>query len=380
MAYTAAYNPTLRQVKGSELTWAENDNNWTDLTTELSNIALEFGSISLTLVSLDSRVSSLEVNQVIIPDGTVDDQRLVWDSGTNSWQAQTILPVISGSTETLRTSASAPNTRMDGSGLQEGDVYYNTLTDLTATYTGGAWVTIGADKANISGDPNQDFAAKQISANNVNSTYASFLETTINRLTMTDKLSLGDMFLLGPSGGGLSVFVDGDSTSSVDFENNGDLTMHNNAAVQGDLSVQGELVVQGVNVLQALVPSELTQAQAEDDTSTVFGQVSGQRLAQAVAVSFTDQEQQIGVGQTWQNVSGLRVVNVSYQNTTGKPIQAHIEGSTAGLVQVSINNSTWITVCLLGAPGSFRTAASIIVPNSYYYRATSTPERWTELR
>ena len=32
-------------------------------------------------------------------------------------------------------------------------------------------------------------------------------------------------------------------------------------------------------------PPELTQVQVEDDTSTVFGQVSGQRLAQAVAAS-----------------------------------------------------------------------------------------------
>ncbi|MDA9272043.1 hypothetical protein N9Q05_01500 [bacterium] len=33
------------------------------------------------------------------------------------------------------------------------------------------------------------------------------------------------------------------------------------------------------------LPPDLTQAQAEDDTSTVFGQVSGERLAQAVAAS-----------------------------------------------------------------------------------------------
>ena len=32
-------------------------------------------------------------------------------------------------------------------------------------------------------------------------------------------------------------------------------------------------------------PPELTQVQVEDDTSTVFGQVSGQRLAQAVAIN-----------------------------------------------------------------------------------------------
>lgn len=104
MAYTVSYSPTLRQVKGSELTWVEHDNNWNDLTTELSNIALEFGTISLTLVSLDSRVSSLEVNQVVIPDGTINNQQLVWDAGTNSWKAVSInssLPTGTRDTEAL---------------------------------------------------------------------------------------------------------------------------------------------------------------------------------------------------------------------------------------------------------------------------------------
>ena len=35
-------------------------------------------------------------------------------------------------------------------------------------------------------------------------------------------------------------------------------------------------------------PPELTQAQVEDDTSTAFGQVSGERLAQAVAANAAD--------------------------------------------------------------------------------------------
>ena len=90
MAYISAYNPTLRQVKGFELNWAEHDANWTSLTSELNNVELEFASVEASLVNLTTRVSFLEANQVVIPDGTTDNQRLVWDAGTNSWQAETV--------------------------------------------------------------------------------------------------------------------------------------------------------------------------------------------------------------------------------------------------------------------------------------------------
>ena len=45
------------------------------------------------------------------------------------------------------------------------------------------------------------------------------------------------------------------------------------------------LLDQSANTFSPAGVSELTQSQAEDDTSTVFGQVSGQRLAQAVAAN-----------------------------------------------------------------------------------------------
>jgi len=46
---------------------------------------------------------------------------------------------------------------------------------------------------------------------------------------------------------------------------------------------------QSANTFAPAGVAELTRAQAEDDTSTVFGQVSGQRLAQAVAANETPQ-------------------------------------------------------------------------------------------
>ena len=89
----------------------------------------------------------------------------------------------------------------------------------------------------------------------------------------------------------------------------------------------------------------------------------------------------IGVGQTWQDVSGSRAVSTSYQNTTGRPIMVSIgdhDGST-GAIQVSSDDATWIKV---GESGSYGRAAMIIIPDNWYYRclAAGTADFWAELR
>lgn len=86
----------------------------------------------------------------------------------------------------------------------------------------------------------------------------------------------------------------------------------------------------------------------------------------------------IGVGQTWQQPS--RSASTSYQNTTGRPIQWMVHGSSGGNAQVSSDNSTWITLAVLGAPASFETAASAIIPDQWYYRTTGAFSNWSELR
>ena len=106
-------------------------------------------------------------------------------------------------------------------------------------------------------------------------------------------------------------------------------------------------------------PPELTQVQAEDDTSTVFGQVSGERLSQAVAANDTG----IGVGQTWQAVT--RSVGTTYQNTTGRPIQVSLRTSGNADFQVSENNVTWLTIVNGSADD---TAPQPIIPALWYYR------------
>ena len=128
-------------------------------------------------------------------------------------------------------------------------------------------------------------------------------------------------------------------------------------------------------------PSELSQAQVEDDVSTVFGLVSGQRLAQAVAANTSG----LGVGQTWQDMSASRSIGTSYQNTTGKPISVSVSGyGTAGgvpMAQVSVDGSTWVSV--VWRSDAAVNTASFIVPDGGYYRIvnlTAVSGGWAELR
>jgi len=93
-------------------------------------------------------------------------------------------------------------------------------------------------------------------------------------------------------------------------------------------------------------------------------------------------ETALGWGQTWQVVTGSRVVGTSYQNTTGRPISVHAQSAYGGSLiefQVSVDNVTWVTVAnTASANGSDFT---FVVPNTQYYRQLNgTLALWTELR
>jgi len=98
----------------------------------------------------------------------------------------------------------------------------------------------------------------------------------------------------------------------------------------------------------------------------------------------------IGLGQTWQDVSGSRVAGTSYQNTTGRPIQvlATVSRSASSDYwwQVSSNGSTWLDATLITGSAGANPAPSFgaVIPDTWYYRvsfATSmTVQAWLELR
>jgi len=119
----------------------------------------------------------------------------------------------------------------------------------------------------------------------------------------------------------------------------------------------------------------------EAGTSTTESLVSPAKV-KAANTEFRDNND-IGWGQTWQDVSGIRSLDVSVQNTYGKPIMVYLQGSRANRVEVSTDDSTWVDFGRLGTPGAFSESVSFILPVGHYYivrSASGSPNVWVELR
>lgn len=91
----------------------------------------------------------------------------------------------------------------------------------------------------------------------------------------------------------------------------------------------------------------------------------------------------VGVGQTWQNVSGSRNINTAYQNTTGRPIQLSITFTTNSLVadfKVSATGSGWLNALKIGSTSTGHIA--LVIPNGWYYKIEGSGgiTYWLELR
>lgn len=92
--------------------------------------------------------------------------------------------------------------------------------------------------------------------------------------------------------------------------------------------------------------------------------------------------QVIGVGQTWQDVTGSRSYGVTYTNNTGKPIMFSIPtGSGVGIVELFVDS---MRVGFSMVTSGILATCSAIVPNGSTYRATVISGNpavvWTELR
>ena len=90
-------------------------------------------------------------------------------------------------------------------------------------------------------------------------------------------------------------------------------------------------------------------------------------------------EGQIGVNQTWQDLTGSRAAATEYTNTTGKPIYVCINipmGATGGR-SLTIDSTVVLTGTTIA--GVVTPLTAIIPPNSTY-EWDSTFERWLELR
>jgi hypothetical protein len=107
-------------------------------------------------------------------------------------------------------------------------------------------------------------------------------------------------------------------------------------------------------------------------------------LVQGAGGNALDAMSSLGYGQTWQNVTGSRVLGTTYYNTTGRPIQVIVGGTTS-------NGSLVLTVAGVALPYTWATttsvpvmSASAVVPPGASYscaaNGTVTMDRWSELR
>ena len=131
-----------------------------------------------------------------------------------------------------------------------------------------------------------------------------------------------------------------------------------------------------------LAAGDILYATAADTLANLAKGTDGQVLTLASGVPAWG-DPAIGVGQSWENVTGSRSPATSYQNTTGRPIQVclHWQSAGASSAQVSDDNSTWVTVEMNNGSGAPVTA-SFVVPAGHYYRTSNSQPifNWSELR
>lgn len=90
----------------------------------------------------------------------------------------------------------------------------------------------------------------------------------------------------------------------------------------------------------------------------------------------------VGVGQTWQNLTGSRAGSTTYTNSTGKPIMVCVTaaGTPAGVILIV--DGVTVIQSVMGGATSGNWSASVIVPNGQTYSATiyGSLASWVELR
>jgi hypothetical protein len=149
-----------------------------------------------------------------------------------------------------------------------------------------------------------------------------------------------------------------------------DLAVADGGTGASTLSANAVLLGNGTSALQTVAPSTSGNVLTSDGTTWTSATPAGG----------------IGIGQTWQSVTGSRALGTTYTNSTGKPIFVYI------VVQLSSNGDTNLTlngVALDGpassAGGVVFTPCSFIVPDGNTYNlsvigGSVSVTAWGELR
>ena len=124
----------------------------------------------------------------------------------------------------------------------------------------------------------------------------------------------------------------------------------------------------------------------ETGTGTVESLVSPAKVAASATEVVGDYA--LGVGQTWQSLTGSRALNTTYQNTTGRPISVSVvtqpgnNNTTSFEVSPNSNMSSSVVISRQRDIDGLTTDSGII-PNSIYYRlnlGSGFMSSWAELR
>tara|TARA_B110000908_G_C10241339_1_gene446278 strand:+ start:1497 stop:2177 length:681 start_codon:yes stop_codon:yes gene_type:complete len=117
-------------------------------------------------------------------------------------------------------------------------------------------------------------------------------------------------------------------------------------------------------------------------TGTLDSLVSPANVKAAIlALTPTPPVNGVGVGQTWQNVSGSRSSGVWYQNTSGKPIQLFVKQINGGdAIRVGVSTSSYVTMNNNDYDSDLDNGAFWIIPTNNYYYLLSVKGDWFELR
>lgn len=127
----------------------------------------------------------------------------------------------------------------------------------------------------------------------------------------------------------------------------------------------------------------------DSDTLSLASWQSGASTAETIVspakVKAASEATGLGWGQAWVYVTGSRVVETQYQNTTGKPIVVSVTADALGpfrYLQVRAPGGDWINVDNFIESGTLFSCAQGIVPPSHFYRVTGSMNvsAWAELR
>lgn len=145
------------------------------------------------------------------------------------------------------------------------------------------------------------------------------------------------------------------------------------------------------------VAGAVTGAAINGTNITASGQVSGATFAGAgVQTVLAASETQIpnanavlnallGVGQSWQNLTGSRSSGITYQNTSGKPIEVKVNSNvTTGAANFNVGVTAGalrqISATTTGGGTAVQQTNGGIVPNGHFYLYNGSIAAWMELR